>query len=303
MSERDEERVHPSAPPASPRDALVARFAAWLDRTLAAEAPPSGVPAELLAELAATGDRRPDDADESDLHTLWSAMVALTQEVKLQGRSFDRLRESLGDVSELPAAARGIAGAHEEAVAAAEGAAQAAQALRSGWQADCERRGRERAGRERVDSLLDVRDGLVRGRAVAEDHLERTRGAIAGSWWLRRRFGRVARGLLEATASLARGYALGMARLDQLLEELGVSEIEAEGKPFAAALMCAVGFEERDEGEDGTVVEVVRPGYRRRGEVLRVAQVRVVRCRVVRCRVVRRPATGCEPDGEERSST
>lgn len=73
------------------RDEILRRFEARLDAALAREDAPRGIPEELLAD-AETG------VEEStvDRYRMWAAITALTQEVKLQSRSFKQLGETLG---------------------------------------------------------------------------------------------------------------------------------------------------------------------------------------------------------------
>jgi molecular chaperone GrpE len=71
------------------RGEILRRFEQWLDSAMAEEAPPSGIPPEIL-----TGDAAPESA-VTDWYAMWAAMTALTQEVKLQGRAFKQLSESL----------------------------------------------------------------------------------------------------------------------------------------------------------------------------------------------------------------
>ena len=73
------------------RDEILRRFEARLDAALAREDAPRGIPEELLA-CAETG------VEEStvDRYRMWAAITALTQEVKLQSRSFKQLGETLG---------------------------------------------------------------------------------------------------------------------------------------------------------------------------------------------------------------
>jgi molecular chaperone GrpE len=73
------------------REEILHRFEARLDAALAREDAPHGIPEELLAG-AESG------ADEStvDRYRMWAALTALTQEVKLQGRTFKQLSETLG---------------------------------------------------------------------------------------------------------------------------------------------------------------------------------------------------------------
>lgn len=76
------------------REEILRRFEKWLDSALAAEDPPRGVDAEILTALKG-GDEaaRPEP---TSTYSLWAAMTSLTQEVKLQGRSFKELNDTLG---------------------------------------------------------------------------------------------------------------------------------------------------------------------------------------------------------------
>ena len=60
-----------------------------------------------------------------------------------------------------------------------------------------------------------------------------------------------------------------------ILDSEGISKIEAKGQPFEPWEHEAVFFEETDEVEEGTVVRVIREGYKFRDRVLRAAQVSV----------------------------
>src|SRR5262249_482460 len=71
---------------------LMERLGRWLDRLGATEEPPTGLDAELLAALE--GDSAPPLPDQ---HALWSALTALSQEVRLQGRAFQALEVQLRD--------------------------------------------------------------------------------------------------------------------------------------------------------------------------------------------------------------
>jgi len=71
------------------RSEILQRFEQWLDSAMAEESPPQGIPAEILAGDAAA------ESSPTDWYTMWAAMTALTQEVKLQGRAFKQLSETL----------------------------------------------------------------------------------------------------------------------------------------------------------------------------------------------------------------
>jgi molecular chaperone GrpE len=243
------------------RERLLRQFEAWLDRVLADEEPPGGIAAELLSALE-TGEA-PEPADEPfDLYSLWAAMTALTQEVKLQGRAFRQLSDTLTPVADLPATLPALLGN------AANG--------RSGEGE------RERTLQKVLDLLLDLRDRLDRGiKSVGEAETE-----IADarkSTWRTRLFGPdpdQLQHVRETLAALEKGYTLGLDRLDQALSDFEVRPIPAMGLPFDPRLMNAVETEETSAAPDGTVVEVYRNGYEWNGKIYRPAQVKVAKALV-----------------------
>ena len=77
------------------RSDILGRFETWLDSAMAEEAPPQGIPAEIL-----NGEENAAGNEPADLYSMWSAITALTQEVKLQGRAFKQMSESLAREAE-----------------------------------------------------------------------------------------------------------------------------------------------------------------------------------------------------------
>jgi molecular chaperone GrpE len=73
------------------RDEILRRFEARLDAALAREDAPRGIPEELLK-----GDETGAEDATVDRYRMWAALTALTQEVKLQGRTFKQLSDTLG---------------------------------------------------------------------------------------------------------------------------------------------------------------------------------------------------------------
>lgn len=71
------------------RGEILQRFEQWLDTAMEDEAPPPGIPPEILSGVAS-----PESA-ATDWYAIWAAMTALTQEVKLQGRAFKQLSDTL----------------------------------------------------------------------------------------------------------------------------------------------------------------------------------------------------------------
>jgi len=77
------------------------------------------------------------------------------------------------------------------------------------------------------------------------------------------------------------GVELVYAKLKDILRQDGLESIEAQGKPFDPtlheALLEAPADDAEGSGEDPVVVDVLRPGYTLRGQVIRPAGVKVAR--------------------------
>ncbi|MBI1791518.1 MAG: nucleotide exchange factor GrpE [Acidobacteria bacterium] len=239
------------------REQMALRFEAWLDEVLRQEYPPQGLAAEVLAAL---DGEAPPEGKRFDLYRLWEAMTTLAQEVKLQGRSFKELSATLTPVAALSPQVEAVLEAH----------GQSFEELRSQAEA--------RAWREVLDGLLDLRDRLSRGLEPARASAAELKAAAQGTW-LERLTGsdRKARRAAEAVSALARGYELGLERLDEMLQGLHVREIECRNQPFDPRSMSAVDAEESERVPEGVVLEVYRTGYEWKGEVYRAAQVKVAR--------------------------
>ena len=79
----------------------------------------------------------------------------------------------------------------------------------------------------------------------------------------------------DVDAQWLEGVQLIMHKLDVILESEGVSRIEALGKEFDPFEHEALFYEESQDHEGGTVVTVIRDGYKLYDRVLRPAQVGV----------------------------
>ena len=75
--------------------------------------------------------------------------------------------------------------------------------------------------------------------------------------------------------NVAKGVALTLKSVKETLDKLGVTEIEAEGKPFDPQLHNAVMHIEDPALGEGVVAEVLQKGYCRGDRVLRYAMVKV----------------------------
>lgn len=288
-------RVHAAPAPrparwalAANRDDIVRCFQDSLDEMLAREEPPEGVDAEILARFGhGLGSQAEQAADDgTDLYSLWSAVVALSQETKLQGRAFRDLAEALGSVDSLNESVRAMLATHEEARSDHRQALETARRIaddahRQRIEQDRRelQRSREEARVGILDLLLDVRDRLVRGLRSARVHLAEVRKPVQTTRLMRLMRVRPPDNgrLIGAAGALVKGYALSLARLDEALSQFGVVESDCVGRPFDPGCMMAVDVEEAPSAADGTVLEVYRPGYQRHGSVYRIAEVKVAR--------------------------
>jgi hypothetical protein len=233
------------------RDEILRRFEALLDSALTSEAPPAGIDAEILSSVMAN-----DGADrEMDSYALWTAMTALTQEIKLQGRAFQELSHTLA--------------------AQTEKIAEELRALYTERERTLQREAERRCRREVLGALIDLRDRLGRGlESVRTGEMEIAAAARAG-WW--RKFHEKRQAAPVALGALIRGYELGVERLDQTLDEFNAREIRCRGEIFDPRRMNAIDSEESFTVPGGTVLEVYRSGYEWNGEIFRPAQVKVSR--------------------------
>ena len=81
----------------------------------------------------------------------------------------------------------------------------------------------------------------------------------------------------ELESGWGKGVALIERNLRALLGNEGLERIDAEGAEFNPWEHDAVTYQPTAEAEEGTVVQVIRPGYRRGEKVVRPAQVIVAR--------------------------
>ena len=267
------------------RRQVLSLLAAWVDDVLSPEEPPPGIAPEVWGRLQAEGADRPGDLDGTgcDLYSLWSAMIAQTQENRLQGRAFDRLREKIGPVEELAGAVDVVRRAQQES-----------ESLRDDRDQQLAGAARQQVCEELVDLLLDVRDRLVRGRDLARACLADRGGGEGRAHWLRlqsrcngigdllARLVRLGRGAppsrdTQALQALLDGQELALQRLDEALRELGITPITCRGLPFDPRRMRAVEVDASADAAPGTVLDVFRIGYEWDGRVYRAAEVKVAR--------------------------
>jgi molecular chaperone GrpE (heat shock protein) len=236
------------------RAAILRRFEDLVDSALAAEAPPSGIDAEIL-DAVMSGGASEEESAHGDSYAVWSAITALTQEVRLEGRAFQELTRTLaGQTERVAEELRAVYAERERSV-----------------QRETERRCRKEA----LSALIDLRDRL--GRGLASMQASRRAAPEKTGWWQRL----FAKPATESTSgplsALVRGYELGLERLDQTLAEYNAREIRCEGEIFDPRRMNAIESEISDSVPAGTVLEVYLSGWEWNGEIFRPAQVKVSR--------------------------
>jgi molecular chaperone GrpE len=77
--------------------------------------------------------------------------------------------------------------------------------------------------------------------------------------------------------SLATGFGMSLQRVERALQKHGLERIGAVGDTFDPEVMEVVEVVRDSDAPNGAVLEVVRPGYLRKGRVFRYAQVRVAK--------------------------
>lgn len=119
---------------------------------------------------------------------------------------------------------------------------------------------RQQANSGLLIRLLPIVDELD----LAVGHLEKSGPAKAGS---------AVADAVSASDSWSAGVRLIQRKLAAFLESEGVSRIESLGQPFNPELHEAVGMAQVDAAAPGSVVEVLRQGYRLHDRVVQAAQV------------------------------
>jgi hypothetical protein len=221
------------------------RFEVWLDDVMADEPPPQGIDRQIIEALEqddtldGTGGM---SATPDDRVAIFAAVTALTQEVKLQGRTFQQLDESLRPLID------------EHAEGSDTGPANPL------W-----------------DVLFDLHDRLRRGLNSCQAGLQRFAEHRSPGGWrsllrVARPAGAEAQHIIE---DLQQGCSLTLQRIADALQQQGITVIECQGKPFDPHSMVATDVVEDADQPQGTVVEVFQGGFRQQDHILRLASVKV----------------------------
>ena len=252
---------------------MVDRFRQWLEETRE-EAGSLPEEAEVVSDSPA--------ARPVGLLQLVEEFTALRHEVKLETKS-----------------SRGLSERTEQALGAM---GQAIELFRAVGAKEAEA-GRL-AARPLVESLVDLDEALVRGRAVIDTARSRILDDLAGPvreqlddlwlrlprWrrWICRAWRRGAAEILVQRTALAHreifdalveGYGLILGRLQRAMKKAEVYRIQCVGNPVDPNVMTVVEVVDDPLRPPGLVIEEVRPGYYWKDKVFRFAEVRAVQGR------------------------
>ena len=210
---------------------------------------------ELRGYLDQLPERADDDADNDraddhspaprdiDLYTLFTELAGLRNEIRLESRQLKRALDDFGGVfttlEDDGKRLKGELDARRENQATATAHAERALLL----------------------DLIELRDRLAQAQQLAADHRP---GALA------RLVSRRQRALID---DMAEGLGITLRRLDQTLERYDVKPIQAVGQAIDPHRMRVAAVRAEPGHAEGVALEEVRRGYRRAGEVLRLAEV------------------------------
>jgi molecular chaperone GrpE len=259
------------------RERILQRLANWLDGALNSEPLPDGIASEIWNDLAVEEEEGPAAAQPTDWYSIWEAVTALTQEIKLQGRSFKQLSDSLAPVASLERRVDASIRAQAEAMSQALWLAEEARAGRTEREREIRRETEQQVRREMLMVLIEIKDRLSRGLQSLNATRKMNQANSREGWW-KRLFGsrgKQRQSWLAATDALEKGYTLTLESIEESLQRFDLYEIPCEGQPFDARTMSVVDRQETGEAEEGTVLEVYRAGYEWHDELFRAAQVKV----------------------------
>jgi len=253
----------------------VRRFEAWLDEVLVDECPPEGLGQEVLDRLQAD-ENAANGPDTSDLYSLCSALCALTEETRVQGRSFKQLQDRMGQLQEDLSQLRNAPSPVQPLVESVESLLQRDDQILE-QQLEQERQSAQQDTiKMTLDVLIELRDRLTRAKAAAQtkDDSPRTSGRSGLLAKLRPASGAPAK---EANPALIKELEMGMNRIDEALQHWHVRPIPCVGQIFDSQTMQAVNVADATDVPDNTVLEVCRTGYWWDDKIYRVSQVKVAR--------------------------
>ena len=177
---------------------------------------------------------------EVDLFSLFSELITIKNEVRLQGRQFKSALDLVAD---------------DHALLKQQLQQNQSQVADLALKQQC----------HIFEQLLLLRDRIEAGIVVSDQYQPKPFSFLSRNYEKR-----IIQALLD-------GQELSLKRLDQLFNEMQVMPIKTLGRKFDARTMNAVALSHDPAYEDGVVSKQLRTGYCWNNQVLRVAEVRVNR--------------------------
>ncbi len=274
------------------RQRMLRQFEQWLDGMLAGEAPPEGLPDEMLADLqAARGTVPSTGGADGDLYSLFSWLTSLRGEIGLQGRTFKQVSDALAPVAALPGRLEQLEAAQAETLQRLESSQAASLQRLDEFIEQCEQSRLEESQTQEEEpaSALPAPEDVLEVLFDLYDRLERSAKTLSAATqslreggkmsWLARLGGGPAR-IQQAIAAMdatVEGQRMTLSRLEAAMHEWGIQRIGRSGEMFDPRRMTAVDVQERGDVADGTVLDVYRSGYVLHEQVLATAQVKVAK--------------------------
>lgn len=198
-------------------------------------------------KIAAQADEPDGDGPAPDLAELFGELAALRQETRLVGRGGQQTERQLGALADALRA---------ELREQSERLAQTTGDLKAQLPA-----ARREAQTAVLMELLLVRDTLENAECAG-----RTRALPAWPWLKRAR---------ELLAESGRSLQLALDKADDALRRLNVAPVASAGQAFDPKYMRAVAACPRADMTPGTVITIIRQGWRREEQLLQTADVEV----------------------------
>ena len=265
------------------RRRLVNRFEVWLDEVLDPNATPSGMAQEILDRLRQDESGSETSLESCDLYSLWNAVVGLTQETRNHAGASQDLVRSLSPVATQVASIEKQVADLETTLDRQRNEAQKSLIAEFERILVEQRQAAEKAKqlhmlKEAAESLIDLRESL-------DSALERARAALQGTppepppVFFKRLLGRPTdpKPQAAATQTVMAAQGQGLERVEQLLSQWNIHPMDLEGSLFSPVTMRAIEQVDGTYHPDGTILEVLRPGYLQGKKVFRPAEVKVVR--------------------------
>jgi len=254
------------------RERLQRRFEVWLDEALNPEAVPQGLAVDILDQLEPqTSGTASGATGDEDLQAVCAALVGLTDTTRHQGKAFEQLCQDLPAMQGLTGAVSSLL---DSLVADRETQAEERQTLEKNRSVEA----RRQVFQEVLGTVMDMRDRLCAGLTDAQTQMTAMVQAASPKkrWW--KIFSRKRPSLLETPGyagleAMIKANQLAIEGIDQALARWHVALIDCEGQRVNSETMKVVDQVADSKLPEGTVVKVLRVGYKWNGTLCRPAEV------------------------------